>query len=130
NFNVAFNAKMPELELKLKEFLNYFEKHQLSITFQPVSLAWDKPSLELKGAELVPNIMFRAKPVTNHHQFLNEARLSSLAICLFLAGVFICDNDYMNPNYPRLFVLDDALIGLDLANCLPILRILTSDAFK
>lgn len=129
-FNETFNAKLPELETKLAEFLNHFENHQLSVKFQPVSLAWDKPSLELKGAELIPEVTFRGKVVTDHHQFLNEARLSALATCMFLAGVLLSDNDYSNPGYPRLLVLDDALIGLELQNRLPVLRILTSEAFK
>jgi energy-coupling factor transporter ATP-binding protein EcfA2 len=129
-FNEGFNAKLPELEIMLTEFLNYFENHQLSIKFQPVSLAWDKPTLELKGAELIPEITFRGKGITDHYQFLNEARLSALAICMFLAGVLLSDNDYANPAYPRFLVLDDALIGLELQNRLPVLRILTSDAFK
>lgn len=129
-FSQAFNAKLSELETKLNEFLNYFENHQLSIKFLPISLAWDKESLEAKGAELIPQITFRGKHITEHHQFLNEARLSALATCLFLAGVQLSDNDYANPSYPRFLVLDDALIGLELQNRLPVLRILTSDVFK
>jgi energy-coupling factor transporter ATP-binding protein EcfA2 len=129
-FNQAFNAKLLELEAKLAAFLNYFENHQLAIKFQPVSLTWDKSSLELKGAELIPEITFRGQPVTDHHQFLNEARLSAIATCLFLAGVLLSDNDYSNPAYPRFLVLDDALIGLDLQNRMPVLRMLTGDAFK
>ena len=129
-FNQAFNTKLPELEAKLAEFLNHFENHQLSIKFPPVSLNWDKAKLELKGAELIPEITFRGQAVTDHHQFLNEARLSALATCLFLAGVHLSDNDYGNPAYPRFLVLDDTLIGLDLQNRLPVLRILASDAFK
>jgi energy-coupling factor transporter ATP-binding protein EcfA2 len=129
-FNVAFNAKLPELEAKLAEFLSQFENHLLSIKLQPVSLAWDKAKLELTGAELIPEITFRDKTATDHHLFLNEARLSAIALCLFLAGVVLSDNDYANPAYPRFLVLDDALIGLDLQNRLPVLRILTSDAFK
>lgn len=129
-FNQAFNAKLPELETKLTEFLGYFESHQLSVKLHPVSLAWDKPSLELSGAELVPEITFRGKIITDHYKFLNEARLSALATCLFLAGVVLSDNDYTNPVYPRFLVLDDALIGLELQNRLPVLRILTGAAFK
>jgi hypothetical protein len=129
-FNRAFNAKLPELETKLAEFLNYFPNHQLSITFQPISLAWGRRPLDLTGAELIQRIIFRGKAVIDHYQFLNEARLSALAACLFLAGVFLSDNDYTNPAYPRFLVLDDALIGLDLQNRLPVLRILTSDTFK
>jgi len=129
-FNQAFNAKLPELEAKLTEFLNHFGNHRLVVKFQPVSLAWDKPTLELRGAELIPEITFRGKLITDHHQFLNEARLSALATGLFLAGVWLSDNDYANPSHSRFLVLDDALIGLELQNRLPILRILQSDAFK
>ena len=129
-FNEAFNAKLPELETKLANFLGYFEHHQLSIKFQPISLAWDKSTLQLQGAELIPQITFRGRAITDHHQFLNEARLSALATCMFLAGVLLSDNDYANPAYPRFLVLDDALIGLELQNRIPVLRILKSDAFK
>jgi len=129
-FNNAFNAKLPELEAKLAEFLKQFENHQLAVKFQPISLVWDKASLTLKGAELIPEITFRGKVVADHHQFLNEARLSAIATCLFLGGVYLSDNDYANPAYPRFLVLDDALIGLELQNRIPVLRILKSDAFK
>lgn len=129
-FNTAFNAKLPELETKLAEFLGHFENHQLEIKILPVSLSWDKTELKLTGAQLKLDIKFRGKAVTNHHQFLNEARLSALAVCLFLAGVHLADYDYTNPAHPRFLVLDDALIGLELQNRLPILRILASDAFK
>lgn len=129
-FNRAFNAILPQLETKLAGFLNGFENHLLAVKFRPVSLAWDKPSLELKGAELIPEISFRGKVVTDHHLFLNEARLSALATCLFLAGVLLSNSDYSNPAYPRFLVLDDALIGLELQNRLPILRILCSEVFK
>jgi energy-coupling factor transporter ATP-binding protein EcfA2 len=129
-FNQAFNAILPQLEAKLLEFLNQFENNFLTIKFQPVSLTWDKKSLELKGADLIPEITFRSKPVRDHHLFLNEARLSALGTCLFLAGVILSDNDYDNPSHPRFLVLDDALIGLELQNRLPVLRILTSQVFK
>jgi hypothetical protein len=129
-FNSYFNAILPDVNAKLAEFLAHFGGHQLTVEFQPVSLAWDRPSLTLQGARLVPEITFRGEPIADYHEFLNEARLSALATCLFLAGVALSDNDYENPNHPRFLVLDDAMIGLDMQNRLPILRILTSDTFK
>lgn len=121
-FNTAFNAWLPELEKKLIDLLAHFENHRLGNKLLPVSLAWDKKSLKLTGAELKLDIKFRGKSVTDHHQFLNEARLSALATCLFLAGVQLADNDYANPAHPRFLVLDDALIGLEPQNRLPALR--------
>ena len=129
-FNDAFNSKLPELQTKLAEFLSEFDNHSLSIKFRRLSLNWDKDTLQLHGAELVPEITYRGTIVTDHHECLNEARLSALATCLFFAGVFLSDNDYANPAHPRFLVLDDALMGLEVENRLPILRILTGDAFK
>lgn len=129
-FNQAFNGILPQVEAKLAELLAHFSHLFLNVTFQPVSLGWDTPSLELKGAELVPDITFRGVPLRDHHLILNEARLSALGLCLFFVGVLLADNDYSNPAQPRFLVLDDALIGLELQNRLPVLRILGSDAFK
>jgi len=129
-FNRAFNVKLKELETKFMEFLAYFDNHSLAIAFPPVSLAWDKATRAIVGAELSPEITFRGLHVRDHHQFLNEARLSAIAIALFLAGVALASSDTTNPEHPRYLVLDDALIGLDLQNRLPILQILKSDDFK
>lgn len=129
-FNQAFAAILPELEKKVSEFLEYFDNHKLTVKFAPVSIQWNKQRLKLQGADLMPEITFRKKRFDDHHRDLNEARLSALAICLFLAGVLLSDNDFANPAYPRFLFLDDALIGLELPNRLPILRILARDEFK
>lgn len=129
-FNAGFNSKLQELQSKLTEFLNYFDNHGLEIEFPAVSLAWDESTRALVGAELKPQVTFRGKVVSDHHQFLNEARLSTIAICLFLSGVALADNDTTNPNLPRYLALDDALVGLDLQHRLPIIEILRSDTFK
>jgi len=53
------------------------------------------------------------------HHFLNEARLSALAIALYLATLLITP-----PSKLRLLVLDDLLIGIDMSNRMAVLRIL------
>jgi len=50
-------------------------------------------------------------PVTDYHEVFNEARLSAMAICLFFAALETCPIEG-----PRLLVLDDVLIGLDMGN--------------
>ena len=52
--------------------------------------------------------------------FLNEARLSALALAIYLAGRQVCA-DTLQADTPRLMVLDDVLIGLDQSNRLPVL---------
>src|SRR5262249_29615197 len=110
--------------------LNEFTNHQLEVRFQPVSLRWDKATLTLRGAELAPEVKFRGSIVPDYYRLLNEARLSAIATCLFLAGVQLSDNDRDTLKYARVVVLDDALIGLEAENRLPILRILGGDAFR
>lgn len=129
-FNIGFNSMLLELQSRLTEFLGYFDNHALGITFPSVSLAWDKVTRTLTGAELHPEVTFRGLQISEHHQILNEARLSALAICLFLAGVSLADNDFNNAEHPRFLLLDDTLIGLELQNRLPVLKLLTSDHFR
>jgi energy-coupling factor transporter ATP-binding protein EcfA2 len=68
--------------------------------------------------------------ITTPATFLNEARLSALSISLYLAAAYqnstpatvtVADQLY---ELPRLLVLDDVLIGLDLSHRLPLLSLL------
>lgn len=59
----------------------------------------------------------------NHLTVLNEARLSSLAISVYLASLINTPQD--NFEY-RILFLDDVFIGLDMSNRLPLLEILKS----
>lgn len=61
--------------------------------------------------------------IENQSDYLNEARLSALSICLYLAALL------RNPqvlDYKILF-LDDVFIGLDAGNRIPILNILQNE---
>lgn len=131
-FNVALATILPVLTDKIRDFLAYFTDQAISVTFDPVNISWSRQNLSLDGAVLVPRILFRdgTDPLDNFSGILNEARLSALAVCMFLAGVRMSDNDHANPAHPRFLFLDDALIGLELQNRMPILNILTSDEFK
>ena len=54
-----------------------------------------------------------------HHQFLNEAKLSAIALSIFLAGFQLQPSSDL-----KILALDDALIGLDMSNRLPLIDIL------
>jgi energy-coupling factor transporter ATP-binding protein EcfA2 len=56
--------------------------------------------------------------------FLNEARLTAIALSLFLAGAKLNRPATASGDTLRLLVLDDVLIGLDLAHRLPLLKLL------
>jgi energy-coupling factor transporter ATP-binding protein EcfA2 len=81
--------------------------------------------LTSEGKALVSAHLFGA-PVPQPAPFFNEARLSAMALALYLAGVRLSvpDKDKETAAFPRVLVLDDVLIGLDLSHRLPLLELL------
>jgi hypothetical protein len=74
-------------------------------------------------------VKFRGADIVQHHHFLNEARLSAIALSLYLAGLLLSTpRDLPGAiQYPKVLVLDDVLIGVDLANRLPVLEIIEKE---
>ena len=74
--------------------------------------------------ELFLNIKYAGVEITEYHLFLNEARLSALALCLYLAAL---------KTYPpeasdlKILYLDDVFIGLDTGNRIPLLKIINKE---
>ena len=77
----------------------------------------------LMGGTLVPNVRYRGHNPARPQDFLNEARLSALALSLYFAGRLTCTPTVAS-DVLKLLVLDDVLIGLDHANRLPVLDLL------
>ncbi len=71
---------------------------------------------------LVEQSHLPARPQQPQH-FLNEARLSALALAFYLAGRLACVPSAPSPTL-KLLVLDDVLVGLDYANRRPLLAVL------
>jgi len=74
--------------------------------------------------ELFLSIKYAGAEITEYHLFLNEARLSALAMCLYLAAL---------KTYPpevsdlKILYLDDVFIGLDTSNRVPLLKIINKE---
>jgi hypothetical protein len=64
-------------------------------------------------------VKFFNQPREDHHCFLNEAKLSAIAISIFFAALLLRPASRL-----RILALDDVLIGLDMSNRLPVLDIL------
>jgi energy-coupling factor transporter ATP-binding protein EcfA2 len=79
------------------------------------------------GAEVRLTATYAGRPIEHPAQFLNEARLSAIALALYLAAAQATTPHADTVDLPRLLVLDDVLIGLDWANRLPILKILNEE---
>jgi len=133
-------ASVAEFNEALKGFLPELEKHanELLTAFAP----WTRMELNW-GSDVVYNpsrhydkfsngsIRLRMRdrggePLKLPSEFLNEARVTAIGLCLYLAGMArsIPPKRSDGTTYPRLLILDDVLLSLDMAHRLPLIRIL------
>jgi energy-coupling factor transporter ATP-binding protein EcfA2 len=123
-FNPGLKKLLKDIEQDTNTFMGYFGANI------KISLEFDKVVYEgrrkLKGNNINLTIDFFEKSIPKHQLFLNEARLSALAISLYLASIKV------NPlsGALKILVLDDLLIGLDMGNRLPLLDILNNHFIK
>lgn len=121
DYNTNVYAKFLELEDRANMLLKYFQKEcDLKIEYQEMKLQGEDlvlPSISLK-------IKLFDKELPEHDEVLNEARLTALAISVYLAYVLGLPATDL-----RILFLDDIFIGLDMTNRIPLLEILTKDEF-
>ncbi|KAB2752118.1 AAA family ATPase [Brucella anthropi] len=72
-----------------------------------------------------PILKFNGQTVTRPHLFLNEARLSALALAIYFAGRELCAKTNL-ADVPKIMVLDDIVISFDQSNRLPLLDLLAA----
>ncbi|WP_194977001.1 AAA family ATPase [Aquiflexum lacus] len=117
NTNVA--ALFGELETKANMLLAFFYKEcSLKIEYTDGAInggALNSPTISFK-------VKLFGKDFPEHDDMLNEARLTAIAISIFLAHQ-LC----IPPAELRILFLDDLFIGLDMTNRIPLLKILTAD---
>jgi hypothetical protein len=92
----------------------------LAAAYQPVE--YDESTRVFRNKALILSVQRNGSLVPNFHNVLNEARLSAIGLVVYLAGMLTSVPTVSS--YPKLLVLDDVLVGLDLANRLPVLSIL------
>ena len=117
-FNPGLKQLLKDIEADTNTFMKSFGAHvKISLDFDKVEYQGRR---KLTGNNINLRIDFFEKAIPKHQLFLNEARLSALAISLYLASIKV------NPlsGALKILVLDDLLIGLDMSNRLPLLDIL------
>lgn len=132
DFTNGANQILMDLSQSLNCLLKYFDD-SLEISFDPLTLIMveeNKPVLKLNVKYFGKDLNLESE---QYHHFLNEARLSALAVCIFLSThLSVPKGDY------EILFLDDIFTGLDTSNRMPLLDILTahviegtaSDTFK
>lgn len=131
---LGLKKDVENLNMYLNDLIKYFDKKlKINLILEDLyvtSLANEKDNRKAYYPYISVdlNLLFSDFPiiddegVENHLTVLNEARLSSLAISIYLASVITTSQD--NFDFKILF-LDDIFIGLDMSNRLPLLEILT-----
>jgi energy-coupling factor transporter ATP-binding protein EcfA2 len=135
-------AAKPSLVVEAERLLGKFEGHSLTIDLRFHHLTFDRTDAVFAGGEINPEVTFCKKPlgaannglwVSTHHETLNEARLTALALSLFFSAVRLQDQiPYIvgtgDPTEPaRLLVLDDILVGLDYDHRIPVLELIQDE---
>jgi energy-coupling factor transporter ATP-binding protein EcfA2 len=124
-FNQAVDPIWPELQAKAEAILKAFPGCGVALQFDFPGVAYDIQERQLTQKHLYLAVDLNGKRVPEHQHFLNEARLSAIALSLYFAGLLISIPPTVpgTPAYPKILALDDVLIGLDMSNRMPVLDI-------
>jgi ABC-type molybdenum transport system ATPase subunit/photorepair protein PhrA len=117
-FTERIRVFLRQLQEKASEILTTFN-HSIQLEFQFSGLIYNSDTKEIDGKEIILTVSFLQQTINSPHQFLNEAKLSAIALSLYLASLLITPDSDLN-----ILVLDDVLIGLDMSNRLPVINIL------
>lgn len=133
NFNIAFQTFVTELIQPANNFLNkHFLNGDASLkislamtngaSYDGTSDTLNPPSIKMTIEQLLENGTY--KQINRPHSFLNEARLTQIALSVRLAAMLY------RPQANDLFkflVLDDMLISLDMSNRMTVVKIILTD---
>lgn len=128
DFNSALDAAVEKLLPKINELLGDLGQDGLTISsFSQGTVRYQNEFLKtkriFKGCTLHPNVLFRGHEPKAPQHFLNEARLSALALAIYLAARLTCVPQGASQRL-KMLVLDDVLVGLDYGNRRPLMAML------
>lgn len=126
-FNIGLKDVLDQLEGEASQILKKFgyKDAVVALKFDPPSVTYNQNSGELNNTQILLKVDFFQSNLPAHHKFLNEAKLSAIALSIFFAGFML-----QPPSDLKILALDDALIGLDMSNRLPVLDILDENEFE
>ena len=126
-FNEAFGElfKKDSPEYILKYALPILRKfnHNIEIELHFPQVRPSKDYTQVENARVDIAVKFGGKTVEKPHLFLNEARLSAIAISIYLGLI----KRHPQAIPCKILFLDDIFIGLDIGNRMPLLKILESE---
>jgi len=122
-FGELFRLKSPEYILKhAKPILDHFN-HNIDLDLRFVQIRPSSDYASIEGDRVDVSLRYAGKQIDKPHLFLNEARLSAIAISIYLGMI----KRHLQGIPCKVLFLDDIFIGLDIANRLPLLHLLETE---
>jgi hypothetical protein len=122
-FGELFKEDSPEYILKhAKPILDRFN-HNIELRLRFPQVRPDKEYTVIEGSQVSIDLSYAGKKIAQPHLFLNEARLSAIAISIYLGMI----KRHIQGIPCKILFLDDIFIGLDISNRLPLLEILETE---
>lgn len=127
-FELVLRSVLTNLFTEVNRYLErYFDRFRLTIDFElkPMTFSYGRGRGKWDWSiqqDLRLNINSNNESIVNYSEGLNEARLSAIGICLYLAALQATPGKELH-----LMFLDDIFIGIDSANRRPILEILSNE---
>lgn len=118
SFNNELTGKLAELQTLTSEILNEFGYNVfLDLGFDKIK--YNRHDKKLDNQQISLKVKFFDRDLDTYHNFLNEAKLSAIALSIYFAGFLLQPDSEL-----KILALDDVLIGLDMSNRFPVLDIL------
>lgn len=127
-FETHLRTTLDEVFTKTNDYLStYFLDFNITLDYslQPIIFNYSRWKSDWNTTtDLRLDVIKNGQPLTGgYSNYLNEARLSAIAVCMYLAALKIT-----NKNFDlKILYLDDVFIGLDSGNRIPILNILKDE---
>ena len=127
DFNTGIENILARLKMDANKMLRKFgyENTVVELDFEYHEPKFNNNVNKYESPQILLKVDFLGSIRPKHHQFLNEAKLSAIALSIFFAGFTL-----QPPSDLKILALDDALIGLDMSNRLPVLDILDEKEFE
>jgi len=121
SFNAGFERVIKDAFRSASSLLEMFDR-DLAADVEIAYARYIWPPKVLFAPRVVARPSFRLLAQPDYYGFLNEARLSALAIAIYFAAL-----KQLPAPQLRLLILDDILIGLDMVNRMAVLRIIEKE---
>jgi energy-coupling factor transporter ATP-binding protein EcfA2 len=120
-FSETLRNQLPEVVTEGNRLLAKLQKGT-RFSLDPAAMSFSKEFRNFTGENIALSVTYNGTVVAEPQHFLNEARLTAIAISIYLAGARI-----IRVGRPGIIILDDVLIGLDLSNRIPLLNLLREE---